>query len=307
MRFSAVPILRAVVEDLAACLFPAACRACGAALPPHPAEVPRAARPHSALYSGALRRRLAGPFSLPLFVLCPRCAARLRLARETRPLAGEPGLACTSAFEPSPAAFELVHALKYEGAIELAPWLGAHLAAAARRKLGPSLRGAALVPVPLHVSRLRERGFNQSLLLAREVGLRLGMPVLEALLERRRPTRPQAKLPPEERHANVALAFARASPLPLGSGLLILVDDVATTGATFSAAARALGAPAAALALCQARDVGSADASRRFADAPGPLSAPPRPGPESAEEPRPSCVPLPGEAVPASPATGRLC
>jgi predicted amidophosphoribosyltransferase len=271
MRRSAITLLcAAVVEDLAACLFPAACRTCGAALPPHPSTVPRSARPHSALFSGALRRRLAGPISLPLYVLCPRCALELRPSRATRPLAGEPGLACTSAFEPTPAAFEIVHALKYEGAIELAPWLGAHLAAAARRGLGSDLRGAALVPVPLHVSRLRERGFNQSLLLAREVGLRLGVPVFEAVLERRRPTRPQAQLPPEERHANVAEAFARCSPLPAGSGLLILVDDVATTGATLSAAARALGAPAVALALCHARDAGISRAPGRSPDPPGP-------------------------------------
>ena len=99
------------------------------------------------------------------------------------------------------------------------------------------LRGAnAAVPVPLHPSRRRERGFDQASDLARHVGL----PVVHAL-RRIRPTAVQASLPAARRHGNVRGAFAaRSAVATLNGRSVVLVDDVSTTGATLEACARAL-------------------------------------------------------------------
>ncbi len=96
----------------------------------------------------------------------------------------------------------------------------------------------ALVPVPLHKSRLRSRGYNQSALLAREVSRLTGIPVMDALVVRAIDTQPQTALSREERLTNVAEAFSAVKDL---SGMkLTLIDDVATTGSTLSACAHAL-------------------------------------------------------------------
>ena len=97
----------------------------------------------------------------------------------------------------------------------------------------------ALVPVPLHRSRLRMRGANQAEILSRQVGERTGLPVMDVLV-RTRPTRPQTRLDAKGRRENVEGAFALRSPV---KGLrLLLVDDVRTTGATARACARVLSA-----------------------------------------------------------------
>ncbi len=91
--------------------------------------------------------------------------------------------------------------------------------------------------MPLHPTRLRERGFNQAERLARVLGRCLRLPVVDGL-KRVRPTSPQVGLKEAERRQNVAGAFAWIGP-PSPSGLG-LVDDVCTTGATLTAAAGAI-------------------------------------------------------------------
>jgi ComF family protein len=242
------------LEDIADFLWPGACRNCGAGLPED--MPPRRCGPRAALAGGRIRRCLPGGLSLPLWLLCARCCESLR--PETRPrahLAGD--LECVSAFAASPAFFELVHAFKYGALTELAPWFGNFLAHAARRSWGSDV---VLVPVPLHRTRFRSRGFNQSALLAKAVAGRLGAPIAIDLLERCRATSPQARLPHAERALNVAGAFARRTPLPAGAARIVLVDDVVTTGATAAAACAALGCDAARVALltlCRARPDGS--------------------------------------------------
>jgi predicted amidophosphoribosyltransferase len=165
------------------------------------------------------------------------------------------GTAVVSVFEPSPPLFSLLHAFKYEGLREMEAWFGVHLARAIQRILGN--RAAVLLPIPLHPSRLRERGFNQSHLLARQAALRLGMPLHADLLYRRRPTAPLAGATDAARRAAVHGAFGRRGPLPDRTLQLLLVDDVVTTGATCAAAMQALRAPSERLTvvcLCRARD-----------------------------------------------------
>jgi len=102
------------------------------------------------------------------------------------------------------------------------------------------LPGEVLVPVPLHRKRLRERGYNQSTLLARQLGRLTRLPVVDDCLIRRRAAPPQARTSTvDERHSNVADAFA-GSGQRLRGKQVVLVDDVATSGATLNACAAAL-------------------------------------------------------------------
>ena len=98
----------------------------------------------------------------------------------------------------------------------------------------------ALVPVPLHWRRLWSRRYNQSLLLARALGRRTGVPVDADSLLRRKPTPSQAGQSAGARRRNVAGAFFVARPESVRDRRLILIDDVLTTGATANACARQL-------------------------------------------------------------------
>jgi ComF family protein len=102
-------------------------------------------------------------------------------------------------------------------------------------------RPDALVPVPLHRTRLRSRGYDQALELAKPLARALSIPLRTDLLQRQRATSAQSSLHATERHENLRGAFlvtpAALRPLPRH---VALVDDVMTTGATLHAAARAL-------------------------------------------------------------------
>jgi competence protein ComFC len=124
---------------------------------------------------------------------------------------------------------------KYHGEWARTAHLGALLAGTVAQ-LQPS---DALIPVPLHPTRLRQRGFNQSLLLAQYVGDLLNIEIKEPLIRTRR-TDAQANLGAQQRMANVAGAFA-AQPNIVVTGLsIVLIDDVITTGSTLSSCAEAL-------------------------------------------------------------------
>ena len=168
---------------------------------------------------------------------CPRCAL---------PLAGRdaPCPACRAtpfAFDRALARFEyrfpldrLVQRFKYGGDLALGRWLAQELAAGVADGPRPRL----LVVPPLSAARLRERGFNQALEIARIVGRRLGIEVSRDVLRRCRETPSQAALGRRARQANLRGAFACARALDRLD--VAIVDDVLTTGATADAIARAL-------------------------------------------------------------------
>ena len=131
---------------------------------------------------------------------------------------------------------EAIHALKYEGVRVLSGPLGDVLASYWWRA---SLPVHVIVPVPLHKARLRQRGYNQSLLLARSLGERIGIPLEEDALVRERDTRSQIGLSREERWTNVWGAF-RCRFGGLRGANVLLIDDVLTTGATLEASSAAL-------------------------------------------------------------------
>lgn len=131
-----------------------------------------------------------------------------------------------------------LHALKYGGERRVVAPLADALAARWRES---GRGGDLLVPVPVHAERRARRGYDQACLLAAAAGERLGLPVDEALA-RTRATRPQFELDHADRAVNVAGAFAvRSGQAEAVRGRWpILVDDVATTGATLVACASAL-------------------------------------------------------------------
>jgi ComF family protein len=173
--------------------------------------------------------RLGGP-------LCPRCA----LASPAGEVCGR-CLARAPAYDATVAALAyafpadvLVQALKFRGELALAPLLGMLLAA----RLGRDARVDVVVPVPLAAARLRARGFNQALEIARHVAPAAGARLEPQLAERRRDTASQMDLPHAERARNVRGAFRCERSL---EGVTVaLVDDVMTTGATLDELAATL-------------------------------------------------------------------
>jgi ComF family protein len=208
-------------DDLERWLLPAACLLC---------DAPVARAENDALICALCRsrwRRVPGP-------LCERCGQPAFADLACRICADwPPGLArVRSAVWLDESPRRAVHRLKYDGW-----WRAAEAMAEAMRDLEPLTGRVSLIPVPLGSRRLRERGYNQSERIAAELARRIGAPVRTDLLRRRRETRTQTALTPEERQANLAGAFASERA---GGIEAVLVDDVFTTGATLVAAAAAL-------------------------------------------------------------------
>jgi ComF family protein len=141
---------------------------------------------------------------------------------------------------PGGQAERIVHALKYQGWPAIATAMAKRMAAL-RFPADVERERAALIPVPLARSRERERGYNQSAELARNLALLWGVPMRTDLLARSRATETQTRLTPGERRRNVSGAFRATADRASLRGLhLVLVDDVVTTAATLNACAAEL-------------------------------------------------------------------
>jgi ComF family protein len=177
--------------------------------------------------------RAALPWNRPA---CPRCA--LPLARDAP--------ACGSCLRRPPPFGTSCAAFRYSFPLDrLLPRFKFHADLAAGRllvqlmaeALADAPRPLALVPVPLHPARLRQRGYDQALELARPLARRLALPLCADRLRRRRATGAQTRLDARARRRNVHGAFEVTGPLPAH---VVLVDDVMTTGATLAECARTL-------------------------------------------------------------------
>ena len=179
-------------------------------------------------------------------VLCDACRGTFRAASDPgdRFFAPDPGVVVGTRFRLAAAAFiyegalrRALQRLKYAGVARLAGPL-ADAALPAMRELLAETGPTRLVPVPLHVGRQRERGYNQAALLARELGRRARLPVLDVLV-RPRPTVKQHKLDRAARARNLAAAFEirRGARSPRD---VLLIDDIMTTSATLEACAAVL-------------------------------------------------------------------
>ncbi len=134
--------------------------------------------------------------------------------------------------------YESLYRFKYGSRGEYAQFYGEEIV----RYLGDRMRSwkaDVLVPVPIHKERLRERGYNQSQLLAREIGSYLKLPVREHMVGRIRNTLPQKELSAEERQNNLKKAF-KLYENDVKLDTIIIIDDIYTTGSTIDAVGKTL-------------------------------------------------------------------
>jgi ComF family protein len=190
--------------------------------------------------------------------VCPGCRADLRplasaadgfLAPDPSIVVGDAMVLATAAFAHRGTAQRILRRLKYGGGRRLAGPM-AELALPALKRLLAVSGPAVVVPVPLHRSRQRDRGYNQAELLARELARRAGLPLWPAIV-RRRATQRQHSLNRATRLRNLRQAMELSAVAPPGAPgtalTVVLVDDILTTGATLEACAfilRAGGVPA---------------------------------------------------------------
>ncbi len=172
---------------------------------------------------------------------CPRCALPFESAGPDHLclecLKRPPAFASlTAVYQYGAAAADAVLRLKYGRETHLGPLMG--------RRVSREMAGAEpfdiVMPIPLHPAKLRERGFNQSALIARPVARRLGVPMDTSAMVRVQDTAPQAGLTREERLENVRGAFVVPKAGRVSGRRVLLVDDVVTTATTVREAAKVL-------------------------------------------------------------------
>lgn len=158
---------------------------------------------------------------------CEECKRNLLVAID--------GIRSAAHFLDSPIRSAILQ-LKYQNHRAIASTLAQILSASYRRY---GIVADVVVPVPLHNSRFKERGYNQCELLARPLGRELGLPVNTHSLRRVKKTKTQMTLAKPERHQNVSEAF-NCTGHDLAHATILLIDDVCTTGSTLDACATAL-------------------------------------------------------------------
>jgi ComF family protein len=216
--------LQVSAERLLSLVFPASCRLCCSTVRPREQLCPRCRDELPWLENGCTRCSLPLPAGVP-GALCGRCQQH------------PPGFDHTLAlFHYQPPLDYLIKRLKFSSELAICPFFSGLLLERIVRS--PAPLPDLLLPVPLHYTRLRERGFNQSTELARRLGRALGIRVDYRLCLRTRSTLPQSLLPRAERGKNMRGAF-KVRKTPAASHIAI-IDDVMTTGHTGSELARTL-------------------------------------------------------------------
>jgi ComF family protein len=224
-----VNLLGAMARGILDRLFPWSCLGCGQAdsSPLCPLCLARVG-----WITGPCCRRCGIPVGSPPERVCGRCLIDPPCFRRLR------AVACyRSGHEDHDPLGSALRTLKYGARRALAAPLSRILA---ERLPFASREHDVVAPVPLHLARLRERGFNQALLLAREPAARLGVAIDARLLVRIRATAPQVGLGEAERRQNLRAAIAVRSDRRVEGLRILLVDDVCTTTATADACSRAL-------------------------------------------------------------------
>lgn len=214
-------------ETILGILFPRRCPVCGEVVKPAGAKICPPCFQKLSLIQAPVCKKCGKEVSSETVELCEDCMARRH--------AFESGMGL---FHYNEAARHSMAQIKYNNKRE---YLDFYSAAAAAR-YGEQLRRLAvdaIVPVPVHASRRRARGFNQAEVFGRLLGKRLGIPVCPGLLERSRRTKPQKNLSAAERLQNLSGAFTAGKAMP-GVKTVLLTDDIYTTGSTIEACARAL-------------------------------------------------------------------
>jgi ComF family protein len=224
-------VLRDLREGLVNLFFPPICILCKKYLPPS-----------DRLFQICLSCRDTIEPNRPPF--CQRCSRPIRNVNKTY---------CRTCEETSPyfdrawgaivyngTAQELLHLFKYGGKTGLRQYFGANIKNFTENFRVDLKRFDLIVPIPLHPTRERERGYNQAELLAQKISQDTGIPSASRLLLRRRHTPNQAALSQKERWTNISGAFKIKHSFGVHAKNILLVDDLYTTGATCSEAAQVL-------------------------------------------------------------------
>jgi ComF family protein len=224
-------VLKEVLRDLADVLFPPRCHSCRTV----------AEKLTNDLFCAACEEKIRY-IRTPL---CPACGAPYDDSEGSDHLCGD----CLTAPKPftvarSVAAFdgillEAIHAFKYHHKTGMGTGLGRMMTCDSYT--GMDMQGYTMImPVPLHIRRLRERGFNQSLLLAKILSARYAIPLDFITLRRERDTPPQTMMGRKERQTNIKGAFGVADKERVRKQHVLLIDDVYTTGSTLAECTRVL-------------------------------------------------------------------
>lgn len=229
-------IFRTAIDSLAAVLFPAPCRICGATLLTA-SRIPICVNCFAAFK----------PIEQPM---CACCGRPFLVASPVASVSGE--VLCRLcqrkyyAFDRArsygvynDALHHAILLLKYEEVVRLGDWFAARLAEIVEREAA-EFRADVVVPVPLHPDRERERGYNQAELIARPLARRLHLKQGAYLLMRTKPRPPRLVLSRKEHWDSVRGAYATRKGLRVDKLRVLLIDDVLTTGATLDSCARAL-------------------------------------------------------------------
>jgi len=223
--------LKEIMTGIADVIFPPRCITCGAILDEH-GPLPFCPRCTAGI------RFIASP-------LCPRCGIPFTTPEKEDRLCGE----CLVTRRPFAVAravglyedtlLTAIHLFKYRGRIGIGKVLGGIMADFAGGIWDMKVF-SVIMPVPLHRKRLRERGFNQAVILAGKIAKRFALPLDFLTLRREVFTKPQVGLGHKERSVNVRGAFTVRKPERTTGKRILLVDDVYTTGSTLAECARTL-------------------------------------------------------------------